>query len=170
MACRIVNLDRVRFNDAVASGTYPCAPSTRSGAARVFTEEEMLPLYYFARLTEFGIPASLAGRLACEMGERSRTDDAEPATRIIFVKGNGGASFFTPNNVKVPATGEVKLNYYDPEHETPTEERPTGWHYRGVGRVIFTIEFYIKHVREIIADQIAYEMSILGEEDDEKLL
>ena len=169
MACRIVNLDRVRFNDAVASGTYPCAPSTRSGAARIFTADEMVPLYFFARLTEFGLPASLAGRMACEMGDRARTDDAEPASRIIFVKGAGGASFMVPNVSKRPADGVIVTNY-DPEHETPTEGKPNGWHYPGVGRVIFTMEFYVKHVRELLADQIAYEMSILGEDEDEKLL
>ncbi|CAN7694145.1 hypothetical protein LJR030_003682 [Rhizobium sp. LjRoot30] len=169
MACRIVNLDRVRFNDAVASGTYPCAPSTRSGAARIFTEGELLPLYFFARLTEFGIPATLAGRLSCEMGTTAILDTSEPAERIIFIKGQFGSSFFTPNKSLIPAKpGEIKV--YDPEHETPNEKHPTGWHYPGIGRVIFTIDFYIKHVREIIADQIAYEMSILGEEDDEKSL
>jgi len=32
---------------------------------------------------------------------------------------------------------------------------------------IFSIDFYIKHVREIIAERIEYERSILGEDDEE---
>ena len=159
-ACRIVNLDRVKFNDAVASGTYPCAPSTRSGAARIFEEEELLPLFFFARLTEFGLPAGRAGYLACQMGETARSDDAEPAERIIYVHGQTGSGFFIPNKSKRPKDGEIVVNYV-PEHETPTEEHPTGGHYPGTGRVLFTIDFYIKHVREIIKMHLDYEASIL---------
>lgn len=163
MACRVVNLDRVKFNDAVASGAYPCAPSTRSGSARVFTEAELLPLYFFARLTEFGMPAGKAGAMACEMASRASEDHAEPATRIIYVQGQMGG-FYTCNKIKRPADGLIVDNY-NPEHETPNEEHPTGWYYPATGRVLFTVEFYIKHVREIIAQHFAYETSILGEED-----
>lgn len=166
MACRIVNLDRVKFNDAVASGTYPCAPSTRAGSARVFTEAELLPLYFFARLTEFGIPAGRAGSLACEMALVASNEYSDPATRIIYLQGTWTNGFFLANKIKDPKTGEIKDNY-DPEHETPNEKNPTGFHYPSNGRVLFTVDFYIKHVREIIAQHIAYEASILGEEDDE---
>lgn len=165
MACRIVNLDRVKFNDAVASGTYPCAPFTISGKARVFTEGELLPLYFFARLTEFGMPAGRAGQLACQMASSANETHAEPATRIIYVHGQNGSSFFVSNKSRRPADGAIVDNY-DPEHETPNPQYPTGWHYPGTGRVIFTIEFYVKHVREIIAQHLAYEASIIGEEDE----
>ena len=74
LACRIVNLDRVKFNDAVASGTYPCAPMTMKGSARIFTEEQLLPLFFFARLTEFGIPTGRAGQLACEMASAASSE------------------------------------------------------------------------------------------------
>lgn len=164
MACRIVNLDRVKFNDAVASGTYPCAPSTRAGSARVFTEAELLPLYFFARLTEFGLPAGKAGAMACEMAARATDDSSEPATRIIYVQGTFSNGFFVANKSKRPADGVIIENY-DPEHETPNEKYPTGFHYPANGRTIFTIDFYIKHVREIIAQGLAYEASILGEEE-----
>lgn len=164
MACRIVNLDRVKFNDAVASGTYPCAPMTRAGSARVFTEAELLPLYFFARLTEFGLPASKAGSMSCEMAASASGDQSEPATRIIYVHGQS-SNFFVANKSKKHNSDEIVDNY-DPEHETPNDGRPTGWHYPGAGRVIFTIEFYVKHVRQIIAQHLAYEASILGEEDE----
>lgn len=63
-ACQIVNLDRAKFNDAVARGAYPCAPPTRPGSARHFTDAELLPLYFFARLVEHGFRSEAAGRLA----------------------------------------------------------------------------------------------------------
>lgn len=165
MACRIANLDRVKFNEAVAGGAYRCAPETRSGSARVFTEAELLPLFYFARLTEFGLQAGRAGRLACEMASVAAHESSLPATRIIYVHGGYSSGFFVANKVKEPATGEVKVNY-DPEHETPNEKNPSGWHYPAAGRVIFTLTFYVKHVREILAERLAHEMSILGEDDE----
>ena len=165
MACRIVNLDRVKFNDAVAKGLYPCAPGTMSGSARIFTEEQLLPLFFFARLSEFGVHASKAGKLACEMASVASQSLAEPATRIIYVHGTFSSGFFTPNLIKDPATGEVR-EAYDPEHETPNEKNPTGIAYPGNGRTLFTVEFYIKHVRELIAGRIAQEISIIGEEEE----
>jgi len=167
MACRIVNLDRVKFNDAVANGVYPCAPATRSGSARVFTEEELLPLFFFARLTEFGVLAGKAGRLACEMASVARRDYAEPAERIIYVQCTSDG-FFKTNKIKLTTSGLVEQDY-DPEHEQPgrNPKYPNGMAFIGSGRVLFTIDFYIKHVREIIADRLADEASILGEEDPE---
>lgn len=165
LACRIVNLDRVKFSSDVASGIYSCAPGTTKGAARLFTEGDLLPLFFFARLCEFGVTASKAGRLACEMANVANDAHAEPATRIIYVHGAFASGFFVPNKSKNLRTGEV-TDKYDPEHETPNEQNPTGWHYPGNGRVIFTIDFYIKHVREMIRERIAYEVSILGEEDE----
>jgi hypothetical protein len=166
MACRIVNLDRVKFNDAVASKTYPCAPGTDRGSARIFTEAQLLPLFFFARLTEFGLPAGKAGAMACEMAAVAASDSSEPATRIIYVHGSWTSGFFVANKSKRPADGVVVDNY-DPEHETPNEKNPTGINYPASGRVIFTIDFYIKHVREMLAERLAYEASILGEEEGE---
>jgi len=164
MACRIVNLDRVKFNDACASGTYPCAPNTISGKARVFDERDLLPLFFFARLTEFGMPAGKAGAMACEMAAHANSDHAQPAERIIYVHCQSGG-FFVSNKSKMPATGEIRVNY-DPDHETPNPAAPHGIHYPATGRVLFTIDFYIKHVRDIIATHLAYEASILGEEEE----
>lgn len=165
MAMRVVNLDRQKFNEAVANGQYPCAPSTVKGSARAFDSNDLLSLFFFARLTEFGLSASKAGKMACEMAMCARDDTAEPATRIIYVHGSYASGFFIANKVKRPADGVIADNY-DPEHETPNEAHPTGWHYPGNGRVVFTIEFYIKHVREMIAERIDYERSILGEEEE----
>lgn len=157
LACRIVGLDRVKFNDAVASGTYPCAPSTAKGSTRIFNEESLLPLYFFARLTEFGIPASRAGQLACDMASTVRQESTKHNDRITFVRGTSYQTFFAPTS-KLP-NGEMKV-WYDPDHEK------NGNQYPGVGRVLFTIDFYVSHVRQIIADAIEEERNTLGEEED----
>lgn len=156
LACRIVGLDRVKFNDAVASGAYPCAPATMKGSARLFDEESLLPLYFFARLTEFGIPASRAGQLACEMASTARQESTQHNDRITFVRGTSHETFLAPT-AKLPG-GELKV-WYDPDHEK------NGMGYHGIGRVLFTIDFYVGHVRQIIADAIEEERNTLGEED-----
>jgi hypothetical protein len=151
LACKIVKLDRVKFNDAVASGVYPCAPATTPGSTRIFDEERLIPLYFFARLTEFGVTAAIAGRIACEMATAARADSTKNADRIVLVRGTQD-EFWTANE---------EPDKYDPEHEKK------GMKYPVIGRVIFTVEFYVKHVREIIAEALDYEDSILGREDDE---
>jgi hypothetical protein len=160
LACKIVQLDRLKFNDAVASGVYPCAPPTTPGSARIFDEERLLPLYFFARLTEFGMTTATAGRIACEMSAAARADNAEKADRIILVRGTQD-EFWTLNLPTLPANKGKKPDRYDPEHEKK------GMKYPAIGRVILTVEFYVKHVRKIIAEALAYEASILGREDDE---
>ncbi len=34
-----------------------------------------------------------------------------------------------------------------------------------MGGVIFTVEFYLKHVRDTISSALAYEASIIGDDD-----
>jgi hypothetical protein len=164
LACRIVGLDRVKFNDAVASGVYPCAPITTAGSARVFTEEQLLPLYFFARLTEFGVLASRAGYLACEVAGLTGTYGTEDSDRIILLRGTNMEHMIASH--RGPPGG--KIVPYDPLHEMPgrNPDHPEGYQLAGVGRIVFAVEFYINHVRKIIADQIEYECSILGEDDE----
>lgn len=160
LACRIVGLDRVKFNDAVASGAYPCAPPTMKGSARLFDEESLLPLYFFARLTEFGIPASRAGQLVCEMASLARNETSKDADRIVLLRGRMGETFVA-SVANAYGIGGVRTPIsYDPDHEK------NGAHYPAIGRILFTIEFYVSHVRQIIADAIEEERNILGEEED----
>lgn len=160
LACKIVNLDRVKFNEAVANKHYPCAPSTLAGSARIFDEAALLPLFFFARLTDFGISAGRAGHLACEMAAVSRQEHATPASRIILVQGTMGSHLYPSMTKGVGIAKDQTEVGYDPEHEAH------GTHFPGLGRVLFSIDFYIKHVREIISDKLDYEFSIIGADDD----
>src|SRR5437870_718030 len=106
MACRIVNLDRVKFNDAVANKLYPCAPSTMPGSARAFTEEQLLPLFYFARFTEFGIPAGRAGHLACELNNAMQSEGVDEADRFILLVGTMTSCLVPSKQKYLPTLGK----------------------------------------------------------------
>lgn len=160
MACRIVGLDRVKFNDAVANKLYPCAPATTGGSARIFDVEQLLPLFYFARLTEFGIPAGRAGTLACDLYNATQRAGVDEADRFILLR-SGNMEHIVASKQKHPLGDDKEPSVYDPDHEK------NGFNYPGLGRVLFTIEFYVKHAREVIASRLAYESSILGEEEGE---
>ena len=66
-ACEVVGLHRDRFNEHVAAGNFGCAPPTVAGKARVFDPTEMLGLFYFKRLMDDGLPAAIAGSIACQL-------------------------------------------------------------------------------------------------------
>jgi hypothetical protein len=51
-ALRIVDLDSTTFENAVAKGEYTTAPTTSRGAPRLFSIDDLVPLWIFARLIE----------------------------------------------------------------------------------------------------------------------
>lgn len=164
VACRIVGLDRTKFNEAVASGAYPCAPGTRSGAPRHFTQDDLLPLFFFARLVDFVKSAQLAGKLACEMATIAQDPRAKDAPRIIMLKSHSDHTFVASvsNEPVSPTSGKSRQAVsYDPDHEK------NGQNYPGLGRVLFSMEFYVEHARKVIAEAWAYEASVIGGESDE---
>jgi hypothetical protein len=145
IAMRVVNLDRLKFNEAVANDHYPCAPFTTSGSARLFAEDDLVALYVFARLLELNVAPRRAGQLACEFKSHLHSRGEEVVDRVVYVRGQHEEFFTIPNN-------------YDPDHEKKNRGYP------GIGRVVLHIEFYVTHIRSIIAEQIEYENSILGNE------
>ncbi len=154
LACKVVGLDRLRFNDAVASRLYSCAPPTAKGSSRLFDADAMIPLFLFARLTDFGITASRAGEMACEVAVTLRERPYQGNDHIILIRGTHGETFRG-----LTAQTAAGAETYDPDHEK------NGQHYPGLGRVILTVDFYISHIRQIIADRIAQEMRVYGEDD-----
>ena len=67
VATRIVGLDRQRFNEVVADGDYTCAPATTMRSVRLFTRDDLLPLWVFAGLLALGFSSRSAGELACDL-------------------------------------------------------------------------------------------------------
>ncbi len=150
MAMRVVNFDGRNSMKLSRAASTPVRPRQRGGPLAFSAWTIWSPSTFFARLTEFGVSIETAGRLACRMSAEAKRADSEPATRVIYVRGSAGMGVYFANKSKIPTTGEVVDNY-DPDHETPTEDQPNGIQYRGVGRVIFTVEFYVSHVKQIIA-------------------
>ena len=68
IACRIVGLNRDRFNEYIAAGHYGCAPSTVPGRTRLFGPDDLLTLMLFKRLMDDGYTVEAAGKIACAIG------------------------------------------------------------------------------------------------------
>ena len=64
-ACQIASMDRLRLNQHVHNGHYPCAPETVAGKTRAFDVDDIIALFFFARLLDCGQKAEFAGRTAC---------------------------------------------------------------------------------------------------------
>lgn len=64
-ACKIATMDRLRFNQHVHAGHYPCAPETIAGRTRAFDVDDIIALFFFARLLDSGQRPEFAGRTAC---------------------------------------------------------------------------------------------------------
>lgn len=88
-ACEIANLDPDRFNEAVASGAFPCAPPTRRGSSRVFDVNDIITLRVYSRLIDEGMIAKKAGPLACGLRDLLKLHpDAERAVHVVVGLGS----------------------------------------------------------------------------------
>lgn len=75
VAAAIAGVDRRRFNEAVADGSYKCAPDTKARQRRFFSEADVLGMCVFERLFNSGMHKADAGRMACDVLEHYQ--DAE---------------------------------------------------------------------------------------------
>ncbi|MDU9005735.1 hypothetical protein [Sedimentitalea todarodis] len=145
-ACRVARIDRNRFNEEVAAGTYNCAPKTIPGRARLFDPDDMIALYLFRELIEDGYTKARAGRVACAVSEAARQNPDSPA--ITFVE-----SYFGPNS------GDAF-----PAESVPTPDRWVERMFSG-SDIRKTTTFNIRKMRELIAHYTAEEAAIIGEDD-----
>lgn len=67
LACRIAYTHPDRFNEAAASGIYPCAPKTTPGKARSFDVNDIIALRLYQRFIAGGLSAKAAGFKACNI-------------------------------------------------------------------------------------------------------
>lgn len=83
LAAEIADIDRQRFNEAVAEGFYPCAPKTVPGRARTFGLLDLLALKLYGQLLSEGITPRYAGGVACEfLAFLQCNPDAEKALHV----------------------------------------------------------------------------------------
>lgn len=137
LACQIALIDPNRFNELVAAGSYPCAPPTRAGSARVFQVNDIVALKVYALLTEEGVIPSRAGPVAC--GLRELLTEHPSATRVVHIRtavGSGG--------------------WFLREHVEPDVE------IMGGSEIIYAREWFLASVRRRVEHELLDEAGILG--------
>lgn len=89
LAADIANIDRQRFNEAVAEGFYPCAPRTVPGRARTFGLNDLLALKLYGQLLSEGVTPRKAGAAACEfLAFLQCNPDADRALHVVSQMGS----------------------------------------------------------------------------------
>lgn len=145
-ACRVARIDRDRFNEHVAAGRFPCAPSTIPGRARLFDPDDMIGLWLFRELMDDGFDAVHAGKIACEIARAAR---ANPEARAIsYVQ-----DYFQP----------VSGNAY-PADNVPAAAEWDDVVFSGTDiRKVTT--FRVGKLRKIIANYTDEERSVIGDRE-----
>jgi hypothetical protein len=150
LAMRIARVDRITFNQAVSDGHYRCAPRVQAGSTRVFSEDDLIALFWFGRLLDIGLPPRIAGHLACKVHVELRINSAdqpkglqEPRISIPF--GTNGM--------------HDAMRGYDPDHVAH------GTWYGGMDPLWGSIECNVAQIRSLVRQKLEDEMSILGKDD-----
>jgi len=145
-ACRVVGMNRDRFNEHVSEMNFECAPGTVAGRSRLFDPNHMVALWLFNEMIERDkISAKKAGTIACEVAELARRNLDENA--IAFIELDMGSGYAAiPADVPDPARwSKVLLGG------------------RSVRKVTY---FNIHSIRERIATLTEEERSIIGPDDE----
>lgn len=93
-ACRVVRLERDRYNEAAAANLIPCMPQTSPGRARLFDRYDLLALWYYRELIEDGYIREKAGHIACEISSCAREYKDAPVISYVEDYFNGNGSCF----------------------------------------------------------------------------
>jgi hypothetical protein len=146
-ACKIVSLDVLKLNEAVSRKDYRCAPKTTAGSPRIFDQQAMLPLYFFARLIDYGLPVAWAGPIACDIADHCKDSD----DNIVMLLGERNPIAFGGNH---PAAVEwMSETEYDKKHKNK------GLRYeQTIAREVVRLVFNVRNVRAIIAEMLQHEV------------
>lgn len=143
-ACRVVGIDRDRFNEHVANGAYPCAPNTVPGRARLFDPDDMIGLYLFKEFLDEGVDAKRAGALACEIANCARYNPDEAIIALVYTY------FPTPHAYPWSAVPDPKD--WDTVFMSGQDIRKA-------------VPYRINKLRQILAHRTEEERNIFGEDD-----
>jgi hypothetical protein len=113
VACRVARIDRQRFNEHVASGAYFFAPSPEKGRSRYFSDEDLVPLYIFARHTERGLNSQKAGQVANMVFEAIRFEGGDEKQIAICYSVNGSIYHVWGSNLPRDAERTLKPTPYE---------------------------------------------------------
>ena len=112
LACEMAQLNRDRFNEAVAANFYPCAPETRPGSSRIFSIEDCVALYIYARLIDDGVPPNRAGAMICEVFlPELRAGALEPPEHVMEVRTSGSRFLTTLIELSATHYGNMPVQY-----------------------------------------------------------
>jgi hypothetical protein len=145
LACRIVGLDRARFNEAVSGGYLLCAPETIAGRSRLFLPEDLLALWYFGELVKDGYTRERAGRVACAIADAARR--YPEAAAISYVE-----DYFSAPGKAFPAEMVLDQSKWDVELFNHTDIRKV-------------TTFRVSKARALIAHETARVISTVGDND-----
>lgn len=144
-ACRVAELNRDRFNEYVASGSFRCAPPTVPGRARLFTPDDLLALVLFKQLMDDEVSPARAGSIACMVAKEAAACPDEAG--IAFLETFIGVKRTMPASQLTPAS------------EWPNV--------LDSGSMIRKVSIFNVHdLRIRIAHRIEEERSIIGPDDD----
>lgn len=85
-ACQIVGYDRNRLNEAIAAGSYVCAPPTTAGKARMWSFDDLVPLAVFVIGVEDGLGWRDAGLEALKVSRSTAAEDCVVENSGIVTK------------------------------------------------------------------------------------
>lgn len=142
VACRVVGLDRDRFNEAVAAGNYPCAPSTNFGQPRILQEHDLIGLEAYKRFSDMGFNLKAAGYIACELVSHIRQHP--DAAAFVIAWGRYG-------NIHVFEAGDY--------------EARKGQGFAGLSPIVNVMYHDVSVVRQRLADAVKHEDRFVGGND-----
>ncbi|WP_295137407.1 hypothetical protein [uncultured Reyranella sp.] len=156
LAMEIAGIDRLRFNEAVNAGNYPCAPAGHRGKPRTFSELDVVGLCLFAKLMDsehgLGMTTAVAGNFACRLMNYLQDHQAVGTPyaedQVVLVVGQV-RSFFVPASRFDPA-----MNH-------------KGQSFEACGKILFSINIDLAHFREIIRERVDAELMTLGQDGEE---
>ncbi|MEA3540537.1 MAG: hypothetical protein U9R77_00270 [Pseudomonadota bacterium] len=143
-ACRIVGLDRDRFNEHVAAGNFQCAPATVPGRARLFDPDDMIALYLFKEFLDEGTDAKTAGAMACEIALCAKLNPDEPTISLVY-------TYFT-RFTAYPTSAVPTPDQWDTVLLSGTDIRKV-------------LTYRIGKLRQMIAHYTEVERNTIGEDD-----
>jgi hypothetical protein len=160
VACRIAGINRDRFNEAVAAGHYPCAPEVDRGATRVFDEDQLVSLFYYGRLLEWGLSPAVAGPIVCKFyGALAQHPDEK---EVILTFQQNGLRRAVPGSAAARASEDTAegADLRAALFYTPVAEGA------GAFFVFQRLIVDVKNLRAIVRREIAEEISVLGPDDE----
>lgn len=145
-ACEVARIHRDRFNEHVAAGRFPCAPTTIPGRTRTFDSDDMIALCLFSELIEDEVSPSRSGAIACEVARVARQNPNSPTISLL-------EDYFYPS----------MMNAY-PSEKIPNPSEWGSVHFNG-SRIRKVTTFNISNIRERVSKYIEEQLSIIGEAD-----